>query len=186
MDRTRTLGCEQGCCGTRLPTREAQVRVLYRLRGAAKHEDRSDSLMQPPFQHKRPSFKEKKAGGGGGTTAEAGGKASVPQELELAVRDEPDCSGSVTVCWVSHLRWAPPHHPPSTASSVSAQSWFFTLDYEEMFGAGGTKKQLRLWLLTTIETMLGRLKQSDVMWRWFTSTDKMLGSIQWPKDALLC
>lgn len=64
MDRTRTLGCEQGCCGTRLPTREAQVRVLYRLRGAAKHEDRSDSLMQPPFQHKRPSFKEKKGLGG--------------------------------------------------------------------------------------------------------------------------
>lgn len=78
------------------------------------------------------------------------------------------------------------HHPPSTASSVSAQSWFFTLDYEEMFGAGGTKKQLLLWLLTTIETMLGRLKQSEEMWRCFTSTDKMLGSIKWPKDALLC
>lgn len=80
--------------GTRSPTREAQVRVLYRLRGAAKHEDRSDSHMQPPFQHKHPSFKEKK----GGVTAEADGKASVPQELELAVRDQPDCSGSVTVC----------------------------------------------------------------------------------------
>lgn len=66
MDRTRTLECEQGCCGTRLPTREVQVRVLYRLRGAAKHEDWSDSHMQPLFQHKHPSFKEKKKGGVGG------------------------------------------------------------------------------------------------------------------------
>lgn len=36
------------------------------------------------------------------------------------------------------------HHPPSTAASLSSQSWLLTPDYEEMFGAGGTKKTLLL------------------------------------------
>lgn len=56
----------------------------------------------------------------GGATAEADGKASVPQELELAARDQPDCSGSVTVCWVSHLRWPP--LPPTRSASSSFNS----------------------------------------------------------------
>lgn len=82
--------------------------------------------------------------------ADADQKASVPQELESAVRDQPDCGRSVTVCWVPHLPQGS-HPPPSTAASVSAQSWLLTPDYEEMFGAGGTKKKtLLLWLLTTM------------------------------------
>lgn len=129
MDRRRTLECEQGRCGTHLPTREAQVRVLYRLRGAAKHEDRSDSFMQPPFQHKHPSFKEKK-----------GGKLQLRRtERHLFhkswnwLRGISPTAGEVSQFAKCPICGEPPlqrgvYHPPSTASSVSAQSWFFTVD----------------------------------------------------------
>lgn len=45
---------------TLLPTEETQIIDLYTLRGAKKHEDESDSVIQPPLQHKRPDSDDEK------------------------------------------------------------------------------------------------------------------------------
>ncbi|XP_073334150.1 uncharacterized protein [Pagrus major] len=75
---------------------EAWVRVLYTPRGAGRHEDEIDSVTQPLLQHKHQHsrdeiHKEDRQA----VTDGADPKTSVPQELELAGRDEAGCSESV-------------------------------------------------------------------------------------------
>lgn len=41
-----------------LPTEETHIRVLYTLRGAEKHEDESNSVIQPLLQHKHPDSRD--------------------------------------------------------------------------------------------------------------------------------
>lgn len=69
-----------------LPTEETQIIDLYTLRGAGKHEDESDSVIQPLLQHKHPDSRDEKHKADTQTaTAGADRKTSVPRELELAV-----------------------------------------------------------------------------------------------------
>lgn len=69
-----------------LPTEQTHIRVSCRLRGAEKHEDESDKSTNIRMGHEADTQT---------ATAGADQKTSVPQELDLAVRDQPDCSGSV-------------------------------------------------------------------------------------------
>lgn len=114
-----------------LPT-DTQIIDLYTLRGAEKHEDESDSVVQPLLQHKHPdSCVEKHKADMKTATAGADRNTSVSQELELAVRDQPDCCESVSSrhCRVPHLQravrlaWGSPLHlahlPPHTVPLCS-------------------------------------------------------------------
>ncbi|XP_044030140.1 E3 ubiquitin-protein ligase RNF186-like [Siniperca chuatsi] len=73
-------------------TEETYVRVLYTTKGAEKHDDVSDSVIQPLLHRKRQGSRDENT-----QTATDGAdrKTSVPQQLELAGRDQPGCSGSV-------------------------------------------------------------------------------------------
>ncbi len=77
-------------------TGETYVRVLYTTRGAGKQEDESDSVMQPLLQHKHQDSRDENHNADTQTATDgADRKTSVPQEPELAGRDQPGCSGSV-------------------------------------------------------------------------------------------
>lgn len=69
--------------------------VLYTT-GAEKQEDESDSVIQPLLQRKhQDSCDENHKAGTQTATDGSDQKTSVQQELELACRDQPSCSGSV-------------------------------------------------------------------------------------------
>ncbi|XP_078018143.1 uncharacterized protein LOC144458741 [Epinephelus lanceolatus] len=75
-------------------TEEAYVRVFYTTRG--KQEDESLSVTQPLLQHKHQDSRDENHKADTQTATDGTDrKTSVPQELELAGRDEPGCSGSV-------------------------------------------------------------------------------------------
>lgn len=80
-----------------LPTEETCTGVSCTPRGADKHEDVSETVTQSMLLHKHPDGRDE--GHEADTqraTAGADRKASVPREVELAVRDDSDdCSGSV-------------------------------------------------------------------------------------------
>lgn len=77
-------------------TEETYIRVLYTTRGAEKHGDESDSVIQPLLQQKhQDSCDENHKADTQTATDGADRKTSVPQELELGGRDQPGCSGSV-------------------------------------------------------------------------------------------
>lgn len=68
--------------------------VLYTT-GAAKREDERDSVIQPLLQHKHQDSCDKNHIADTQTATDGPDqKTSVPQELELAFRDQPSCSGS--------------------------------------------------------------------------------------------
>lgn len=75
-------------------TEENCVRVLYSTRGAEKQEDESDSVAQPLLQHKHQDSRDANPRADTQTDG-AERKTSVPQELELAGRDQPGSRGSV-------------------------------------------------------------------------------------------
>lgn len=81
----------------RLPaTEETRVRVSYTTRGAAKQEDESNSVIQPLLQHKHQDSRHENHEADMQTATDgADRKTSVPQELELAGRDQPGRSASV-------------------------------------------------------------------------------------------
>lgn len=75
-------------------TEETYVRVFYTTRG--EQEDASDSVTQPLLQHKHQDSRDENHKADTHTATDgADPKTSVPQELELAGRDERGCSGSV-------------------------------------------------------------------------------------------
>lgn len=73
-------------------TEEICIRVLYTTREA----DERDSVIQPLLQHKHQDIRdENHRADTQMATDGTDPKTSVPQELELAGRDEPGCTGSV-------------------------------------------------------------------------------------------
>lgn len=75
---------------------ETHFRVLYTARGAEKHEDESDSVIQPLLQHAHQGGRDESHKADTQTATDgADPETSVPQELELAGGDRPGCSGSV-------------------------------------------------------------------------------------------
>lgn len=94
-----------------LPTRETPVRVLYRLRGAAKHEEQNGSLMQPLLRHKHHSL----------------GKKRKKKKLQLR-RTERHLfhkswnwlRGMGPTAWASHLRFRRSHPTRITSSSFNS------------------------------------------------------------------
>ncbi|KAE8284850.1 hypothetical protein D5F01_LYC16293 [Larimichthys crocea] len=77
-------------------TEETSARVLHTQREEEKHEDESDSAIQPLLQHKhQDSHDENDKADTQTLTDGADRKTSVPRELELAGGDQPGCSGSV-------------------------------------------------------------------------------------------
>ncbi|KAK5851739.1 hypothetical protein PBY51_023267 [Eleginops maclovinus] len=70
-------------------TEETYLGVFYTTRN--RQEDESESVVQPLLQHKQQNHKTDTQRAPDG----ADPKTSVPEELDLAVRREPSCSGSV-------------------------------------------------------------------------------------------
>lgn len=104
--------CRGRRCHTReehLPAEQTHIRVSCRLRGAGKHEDESDKSTNIRMgRDVNPKADTQTA------TAGADQKTSVPQELELAVRDQPDVSG---VCAATGVGKSAP-----SAASCSARA----------------------------------------------------------------
>ncbi|KAK2818908.1 hypothetical protein Q5P01_024469 [Channa striata] len=90
-----------------LPT-TGETYVLY-ITGAEQREDESDSVIQPLLQHKhQDSCDENHKADMQTATDGADQETSVPQELELALRKQPGCSGSVrSLCSDSSRRECP-------------------------------------------------------------------------------
>ncbi len=94
----------------RLPaTEETCVRVFYTARRAGGHGAESDSVIQPLLQRQhQDSCDENHKADTQTATDGADQNTSVPQELELAGRDQPVCSGSVrSLCSASSRHECP-------------------------------------------------------------------------------
>lgn len=75
---------------------ETCIRALFTLRGAGRHGDEIDSVIRPLLQHKHQHSRDEiHKADTQAVTDGADPKTSVPQEPELAGRDEAGCSGSV-------------------------------------------------------------------------------------------
>lgn len=75
---------------------EAFLTAACKMKGAESRGDESDSVIQPLLQHKHQHSRDQGHKADTQTATDgADRKTSVPQELELAGRDQPGCSGSV-------------------------------------------------------------------------------------------